>query len=86
MIKKPKFVENPDLSKLKKALQDLIDFWEEYPEEGCEDTQSDYEHPVMEEAIYAFFDDTYSDYIEQQMRLWDIKTYPEFFDENGNRK
>lgn len=84
MIEKPKFIESPDLTKLMEALQNLIDFWEVYPEEGCEDTQSDYEHPVLEEAISAFFGDTYYDYITQQMDEYDKNEYPEYYDNNRN--
>jgi hypothetical protein len=53
-MEKPKQLETVDLTALRQACQEYIDFMDN-DEEYCEDCIEDFEHPVMEKAMEAIF-------------------------------
>lgn len=52
-MKKPQQIKTPDLSELREAVQDYIDYIDS--DEYHPDRDDKYEHPILEAAVQAFF-------------------------------
>ena len=65
MIQRPKQVANPDLTKLFSIIEEYFDHLED--KDTCEDTSSDMDHMIFDEAIEALYGPASNDYINERM-------------------